>query len=80
MLFILVIEGLNRLISYAKLAGKLQGIKISNSVFITHFIFLDDVILFGKGTLAEWVLFVEIVSLFCVAFGMEVSLSKYSFL
>ena len=80
MLFMLVIKGLSRLISYAKLAGKLQGIKISNSVFITHFIFLDDVILFGKGTLAEWVFFAEIVPLFFAASGMEVSLSKYAFL
>ena len=34
--------------------GKIVGIKIHASVFITHLLFVDDMVLFGNGSMAEW--------------------------
>ena len=50
LLFILVIEGLSLLIAEAIRAGKLKGIKISSQLFLTHLLFVDDVLLFGMGS------------------------------
>ena len=70
LLFILVIEGLNLLIEDAKHYGKIKGIKISTHLFLTHLLFVDDVILFGLGTYEEWITFKVILDTFCEAFGM----------
>ena len=57
LLFILVIEGLSILIEDAKRNGKIKGIKILSQLFLTHLLFVDDVILFGLGTFEEWIAF-----------------------
>ena len=53
LLFLLVIEGLSRLISTTKVEGKIKGIKFSPTLFITHLLFVDDVILFCSSTIEE---------------------------
>jgi len=37
----------------AKNRGKLKGIKGSTPLYITHIRFVDDVIMFGSGSLGE---------------------------
>ena len=54
LLLLLVIEGLSRMINIFKLKEKIKGIKISLTVFISHLIFVDDVILIRKGFKEEW--------------------------
>jgi hypothetical protein len=46
-LFLLMVEGLNRMVSRAKQEGIVKGIKIGNSISLSHLLFVDDVILFG---------------------------------
>ena len=80
LLFILVIEGLSLLISDARENGLIKGIKIYSSLSLTHLLFVDDAILLGTGTLLEWMAFEVILSTFCKASGMSISLEKLSFL
>ena len=75
-LSILVIEGLNLLIKYDKAKGKIRGIKISVSMYLTHLLFVDDVVLFSMGTLEEWMAFKVILDTFCSASGMCISIEK----
>ena len=80
LLFILVIEGLSLLISDARENGFIWGIKISSTLALTHLLFVDDMILIGSGTLPEWIAFDVILSTFCKASGMSISVDKSSFL
>ena len=63
-----------------KTEGRLSGIKIIKSLYIINFLVVDDVIIFGRGSLEEYETHLEIISLLCVASGMEVSTSKSCFL
>ena len=80
LLFILVIEGLSLLIADAKRNGLIKGIKISEHLALTHLLFVDDGILFGMGTLEDWIAFKVILDTFCAASGMKINLDKSSFL
>lgn len=73
LLFLLVIEGLSRLINEAKKKMKIKGIKISSSLFIMHLLFVDDVLIFGVGSVAEWTFYKEIIDILCSASGMLIS-------
>ena len=61
---------------YTKSEGKLKRIKLSMYVFITHLIFVNDLILFGNGSMEEWNYFIEINNIFCAPSRMEVRISK----
>ena len=76
MLFILVIEGLSLLIEEEKKQGKIKGIKISACLSLTHLLFVDDVILFGFGSVEEWKAFKEILDIFCEASGMSININN----
>ena len=80
LLLLVVIEGLSRMINIFKLKEKIKGIKISLTVFISHLIFVDDVILIRKGFKEEWQHFAEIIKILCAIFGMEVSITKSIFI
>ena len=80
LLFILIIEGLSLLIIQAQSSGDISGIKISPSLYLTHLLFVDDSILFGSGTLAEWQHYKNILDTFCYATRMEINVDKSSFL
>ena len=79
LLFIMLIEGLSLLIAEARRIGKLKGIKISPQLFLTHLLFVDDVLLFGMGTFDDWMAFKEILDTFCEASGMCISSNKSYF-
>ena len=76
----MIMEGLSLLIKDAKSKGFLKGIVINSALALTHLLFIDDVVLFGHGSLEEWRCFKSIIELFSVASGMLVSIEKYSFL
>ena len=78
-LFLLIIEGLSLLISQAKEDKNIKGLKVTGSISLTHVLFVDDDLLFGDGTLLDWLHFKSLINLFCSASGMTVSMIKYSF-
>lgn len=80
LLSILVIESLSLIISDAHRKGHIKGIQLSSRLGITHLFFVDDVILFGLGTVDEWLAFKEAIDLYCSATGMSISIEKSSFL
>ena len=50
-LFLLVIEGLSRLLLKDKDSQLIKGIKVVVSFYLTHTLFVDDVLIFGDGSL-----------------------------
>jgi len=74
-----VVEGLSRVIIVARKEGKLIGIRVSGLEYITHLLFVNDVLLFGHGFVREAQSYKEILDLFCKEMGMEVNLIKSSF-
>lgn len=75
-LFLLIIEGLSLLIARAKKDKRIKGLKVIGSLIITHILFVDDVLLFGDGSLLEWLRYIN---LFCAAAEMFVSERKSVF-
>ena len=80
LLFILIIESLSRIILKAHLVGHITGYQYTPDLSITHLLFVDDVLLFGIGTVGEWKAYKEALDLFCSTTGMVVSIKKSSFL
>ena len=60
----------------AQQKGHIKGFQYSSNLTITHMLFVDDVILFGIGTISECRAYKEDLDLFCSAMGMTVSLEK----
>ena len=50
--FLLILEDLSLLIKKAKKDGLLKGIVLSLAIALTHLLFVDDIVLFGHGSLA----------------------------
>jgi len=80
LLFILVMDGLCRLIGKARDDGTIQGVQVSNTFALTHILFVDDVLLFGSNNIGEWTQYRGILSLFCTATRMEISGNKSCFM
>jgi len=70
LLFLLIIEGLSRMILNEKENGKVEGVKITCDVVVTHLLFVDDVIIFSRGLVEEWSIYKDLISVFCEAYGM----------
>jgi len=51
MLFLLVIEALNRMINKAVETGTFKGLKVAPGIHISHLLFVDDVLILGAATL-----------------------------
>ena len=49
LLFLLIIEGVSRIILNAKEEGEIKGVKVSVVVSITHLLFVLDVLIFGNS-------------------------------
>jgi hypothetical protein len=77
-IFFIMVEGLSRLISKAKKLGLLKGIKVSPEVFLTHFLFVEDIMIFGVGNLKEFLQLKSILDLFFTATSMQINRSKSS--
>jgi len=78
LLFLLVAEGLNRAISQAKSVGTFSGIKISHVLYLTHLLFVDDVLIFSGGFIREAEVLRNVLSLFSKARGMQINDRKSS--
>lgn len=76
-LFILMMEGLGRVIMAAKEEGRIQGLKFTrDGETVTHQQFVDDTMLQSIPTVKEAKSFKQILYEFAMAAGTEASLSK----
>lgn len=53
LLFLFGVEGLSQLILVAIKRGEFKGIEIAINLFITHLLFVDDILLFCDGSWGE---------------------------
>jgi len=79
-LFLLIDGGLSIIILKLVKEGKNEGVLVLNGIRLTHLLFVDDVILFGNGTLLEWRDLKEALDLFCNSIGMSFNSQKLCFL
>eukprot|EP00253_Pinus_taeda_P012787 PITA_12787 len=77
LLFVILMEGLSRLIAKRKEDGQIKGLQpIRSCPATTHQQFVDDTMLHGTATLKEATAFRDILHLFSRALGMEINFSK----
>lgn len=76
LLFMLVAEGLSRAIKVVKAQGQFKGVQIAQNLFITHLLFVDDVMIFCSGTRGDTRALQEILEIFSKATGMEINAEK----
>jgi len=79
-LFLLVSEGLSRLILEAQREGFVRGVRFENSMALPHLLFFDDIMVFGQGNIREMNQTNIIIDYYCKSMGMEVNTNKYYFL
>jgi hypothetical protein len=78
LLFLLVVECLSRFLNEAKSAGNFRGIKISPGLYISHLLFVDDILIFCDGSRQDIEKLCEGLILFKHATGMEINKQKSS--
>lgn len=72
------LNGPSCLIQEARNKVPLSALKFTISEFISHLLFVDDVMLFGVGTVREIHSLKAILDFFCSATGMELNSRKSS--
>ena len=77
LLFLLIVEGLSRLINKANNEDTIKGLEVSTHHNLTHSLFVDDVLFFGNGTLNEWTEYLAMISLFYKASCIDFSIHKF---
>ena len=77
LIFLLVIEGLSRLLGDAKSKGKIKAINLSSIFSITHLLSVDDMVLFEIGSLKEWEAYKLVLNIFCLASRMSITIIPY---
>eukprot|EP00253_Pinus_taeda_P002170 PITA_02170 len=80
LLFLLAAEGLRRLILKAKQSGMLTGLEVAVNLFISHLLFVDDILLFLNGNLPEVKVLKDIIDLFLKATGLQINPRKSHFI
>jgi hypothetical protein len=80
LLFILIMEGLSLALKRSKEEGLLTGIKVSRLYKIIHLLFVDDILILSKASIAEWQEIKRILDVFCKASGLLINEQKTTFL
>eukprot|EP00253_Pinus_taeda_P001568 PITA_01568 len=76
LLFLLVAEGLSQLIHKSRREGKIKGIEAAVNLFISHLLFVDDILVFTNGSINELKELKNIFELFLKATGMQINPRK----
>eukprot|EP00253_Pinus_taeda_P027835 PITA_27835 len=76
LLFLLVAEGLSRLIHKARRTNQIKGIEVAINLYISHLLFVDDILIFSNGSHNELKEFKCIFELFMKATGMQINSGK----
>jgi hypothetical protein len=79
LLFLLIVEGHSKILKMLVEDGSLEGFLVENGFRITHFLYVDDVIMFGKGSMQEWKVFKDTLNMFFNATRMASSNKKSQF-
>lgn len=79
-LFLIVSYGLIRLLRKVEERKEIRGINMDSLLNILILLFMDDVVVFGKGSIKEWEKIWDLINFFCRATGMLISLRKSCFL
>jgi len=53
LLFIIIVEGMSKALIQTKISGSFKGIKIGSNIFISHLLFVDDILFFCDGTMRD---------------------------
>jgi hypothetical protein len=80
LLFILILEGLSILLKNKQAEGLLKGVKVAGLTYILHILFADDVLIMTTADFAEWSIIHSILATFCEVSGLNINVSKSSFL
>jgi hypothetical protein len=67
LLFLLVAEGLSRALKATTTNDSFKGILIGNSCYVSHLLFVDDILIFCDGSKHMVDKLKEILDLFCTA-------------
>jgi len=78
LLFLLIMEALSRVISSARDRQQLSGIKLADNFYLTHLLFVDDILIFLNGSIGDSTTFHNSVLLFQKATGMRINEKKYT--
>ena len=79
-LFILANEGLILLIHNAIALKDIARIKVARTTVISRLFYVDDVLLFGQGSVVEWRSYKVIINLFYKALGLDIIFKKSCFI
>jgi hypothetical protein len=78
LLFLLVVEGPSHLINQAKYGGGVQGIHIGGRLYLSHVLFVDDILLFANGSRRDIIKMKSILNIFVEGTGMIFNTLKSS--
>eukprot|EP00253_Pinus_taeda_P025399 PITA_25399 len=78
LLFLLIMEGLSRVLSSARDRHLLTGIKIADDFYLTHLFFVDDILIFLNGSIGDTTTLQNAMLLFQQATGMKINEQKSS--
>ena len=78
LLFLLVVKGLSLMLHAAKREGNLRGIEVAVNLWVTHLLFVDDILLFSNGSPEDWRCLKEMLDLFLKETGLRINEKKYS--
>lgn len=76
LLFLLIMEDLSRTITSARDRNQLKSIEIAENFFLTHLLFVDDILIFLNGSIGDTTTLQNIFTLFQQATGMMINDSK----
>lgn len=75
-LFLLLAKGLSQLVQKAKRDGSIRGLEVAINMFISHLLFVDEILLFSNGNINEIKEIKRILNLFMKATRMQVNHRK----
>eukprot|EP00253_Pinus_taeda_P018931 PITA_18931 len=76
LLFLLVARGLSQLVLTVEWEGAIRGLEVVVNMFISHLLFVDNILLFSNGNISEIKELKRILELFMKATGMQVNYRK----
>lgn len=76
LLFLLVADGISLMIHDEKRQGNLKGIEVADNFWVTHLLFMDDIIIFINGSLQDCRVLKRILDLFLKATSLCINERK----